>query len=282
MEDEMIARTANKGRWIKHRIAPALARGAAVSAPPLMIWALCYPAAANDACTKATNSYLYTCSGNQSAGIAFNISNPPSGATIVPSSATGINITNLTSNITAPVQINVVQGYRLSFPVTFSDPNYKIVLPGPSNSGIVENALNQNFDWYASMPNPPPSLSLTVNGSVTGGGTGLPAIALRSQAAGGGGGSGGVNGNSGDPGWFPRPAILSLGTAGTSQGVVTMLGGSASPATPAILATSIGGKGGSGGAGSSSGGPGGQGGPGETVSVTTSGTWSVSGGVWLW
>src|SRR5262249_44015925 len=122
----MIARSANEGCRIKHRIAPALARGAAALAP------LLFPStaraqsadAANNECAKQAgfNNYLYTCSGNQSAGIAFNISNPPSGATIVPSDATGINITNLTSNITAPVAINVVQSYKGSFPVTFSDP----------------------------------------------------------------------------------------------------------------------------------------------------------------
>ena len=245
----------------------------------LMIWALCGAAVANDPCTAQPKSFIYTCSGNQSAGVAFNAPSPPSGATIVPSNANGINITNLTSNITGPVSINVQPSSTGPFPVTFSDPNYSIVLPQSSTSGILETALNQRL---TATPGPLQILSLIVNGSVNGGGTNAPAIALRSQAAGGSGGSSKAgNGDSGDPGFFPRSVDLTLGAAADGQpptnGVVTQLGGSASPATPAILATSVGGKGGSGGAGGSNGGNGGQGRPGETVSGTTSGTWSVSG-----
>jgi hypothetical protein len=43
----------------------------------LMIRALDGAAAANDACTKPPNSFIYTCSGNQSAGVAFNNPSPP-------------------------------------------------------------------------------------------------------------------------------------------------------------------------------------------------------------
>ena len=111
----------------------------------LMIWALCGAAVANDPCTAQPKSFIYTCSGNQSAGVAFNAPSPPSGATIVPSNANGINITNLTSNITGPVSINVQPSSTGPFPVTFSDPNYSIVLPQSSTSGILETALNQRL-----------------------------------------------------------------------------------------------------------------------------------------
>jgi hypothetical protein len=236
-------------------------------------------ASANDACTQISGSTIWQCAGNQSSGVTFTgVSNQ---AATVHYMATGITITKLTTDINGPVSVSIPSSYTGSFPVTFSDPTHQLAIAASSQSAIGIAALGQTFNWSSGLPNPVPTLSLTVNGLVSAGGNAVPAISVQSTAGSGSNGSS-SDGSSGSTGHFARPVTLTFDASGLlpapSVGSVFMAGGAMATSVPAISASSIGGRGGNG--GSADGlfytpGHGAVGGSGGTVTATVNGTWTV-------
>ena len=253
-------------------------------------------ALANDACTEVSGTHTYQCSGNQAGGIVFDGSSSAiSGATVVPTSATGLNITGLTTNITgAPtaaslkgaVVISLPQSLQTTFPIIYNASTFGIDVV--QASGITVSALNQDFD----DPSPPPAggMSLVLNGPITAGGNNASGGPLLTPVNMVSTGEAGVS--AGKEGRRARDVYLTLGQAVTLSGASTpaFSGTVTSSAIPpptlpsgtpfaAIMLQAVGGRGRGG--DDSSDGTGQGGGPGaltgSNVSLTVGTTWTLAG-----
>ena len=245
---------------------------------------------ANDACTVVSGTHTYQCSGNQSAGITFTGVSSPAGT--LPTSATGLNITNLnsdvtgtptivlsTGNLTGAVVVSIPSTVTASWPIILNGPTHGIKLPSALGSGITVSALSQTFTSA-----PTATLSLVLNGPLTAGGPNQSAVSVLSTGEKGSSGSG--DGGKGGTGHFARDVSMTMGQSVTLSGTttpafagtLTMLGSASSnTSAPAINLQSIGGSGGPGANASDDGGGGGPGQAGGNVSLNFGSAWTITG-----
>ena len=235
----MVERVPSAFRWVALAVCALGATAPGVTAHP-------------DACVQSSPGN-YLCGGNQSGGVTF--------VGDVPSSATTITITNLSTNVAGPVSA-VLPGSTATFTLMLTDPTYGIAFAGGTGPGMTLNSTGDRFSGSAL-----PAMSLVLNSPVSAGGNGLPAISVTNSAA---------TGGTGGTGFSPRDILLTIGTQPDITRSITMLGSGGNPVAAAVYASS---KGGDGGTGSEnfSGGTGGLGARGGQVTVSVLGNWSLLG-----